>query len=346
MTRRGTQDGTRSAKRTIGDEKILARARPIIAKLRIAVAEGGRQGVREPDWQRCIVFALATGLKKLKEMQGPERRRGCQRRRPGHEDHRAGADTGADQQPARDGRDSSGSRARRGTDRAQVVGGTVRAALALRRARSPRPTPPARRRPAREKTPMTNATRRYLQGAVPADRRPAGRGAVVLRPGRTRPSRPRCAAADGAAARTCRSSRSRRPARAEGLPARPVARVADPLVVGQPRERRLLHQHVLTGGASARSVRFEMEPRRHRHHDGADAGVFDRLPVAAVAPATAVPHAVRLGPRAIPAGIARNDLVPEPPQVPAVDPGDEPAAEGTRRGTGGRHGAIIGYAAP
>ena len=41
MTRRGTQDGTRSAKRTIGDEKILARARPIIAKLRIAIAEAG-----------------------------------------------------------------------------------------------------------------------------------------------------------------------------------------------------------------------------------------------------------------------------------------------------------------
>ena len=124
-------------------------------------------------------------------------------------------------------------------------------------------------------------------------------------------------------------------------PARMVARLADPLVVGQPRERRLLHQYMLPGGQRSEG-QVEMKSRRHRHHDGVDARIVDGGAIVAVAPDSPVPYPVRLRPGPVTAGVAGNDVVPESPQVPAVDPGDEAATE-KRYMDGRRHGAIIGY---
>ena len=59
-------------------------------------------------------------------------------------------------------------------------------------------------------------------------------------------------------------------------------------------------------------------------------------------PSPPVPQTVRVRPGAIATGVAPCNLVAEPPQVPAVDPGDEAAAEkGDVDGRG--HSAIIGY---
>lgn len=146
MTGRKSPSGTENAGGQSASERILAEARPIIEQLRIGVTETAdgafeiqieddhtfevAKRVAGGDWQRCIVSALANGLKKLKEMQAPERQAeasvdgpatritGPRRIRVRIQNPHAMA--GIDRLAARTG-----------TDRAQVVGSTVRAALAI-----------------------------------------------------------------------------------------------------------------------------------------------------------------------------------------------------------------------
>ena len=101
-------------------------------------------------------------------------------------------------------------------------------------------------------------------------------------------------------------------------PARTVARLADPLVVGQPRECRLLHQYMLPGGSARRSGRDETAaappPRRRRRPDRRwrrDSRGSSGLPV---------PHPVRLRPGPVAAGVARAMSSPSRRRCPLWTP--------------------------
>ena len=123
----------------------------------------------------------------------------------------------------------------------------------------------------------------------PWPRRSASRPAVFKPPGERR-ERGQHDFADGALPRGDAAGTRRAACSGRSLPHQDdapdaVPRLADLLVVGQPWESRLLHQHVLAGGQRPKGE-LEVEPGRHGDDDGVDARVVDRVPVVPVASRT------------------------------------------------------------
>ena len=105
-----------------------------------------------------------------------------------------------------------------------------------------------------------------------------------------------------------------------------VARIDRRTVVIDAQKRRFFDQHVLARAQRAQRE-VEMKRRRHGHDDRVDARIVDRRGVVGVAPRALVPPAVVLGPGAVAARIAADDLRFEAFQMAAVHLRDEPAAE-------------------
>ena len=108
------------------------------------------------------------------------------------------------------------------------------------------------------------------------------------------------------------------------------------VVVGQLRERGLLHQHVLPRLQRVER-QLEMKPRRHGDDDRIDAGIVDRLAVRRKAADPFVSAAVLGRFRPVAAGVAADGVRAEPLQVAAVDVRNEAAAQ-KGQSHGVRHG--------
>ena len=106
----------------------------------------------------------------------------------------------------------------------------------------------------------------------------------------------------------------------------PVTRRSYLQVVLHPEVGRLLDQHVLAGRERLERE-IEMKTRRHRDDHCIHRLGLDGCGVAVVARRTAITPAAGLRLRTVTAGVAAENVVPQGHQVPAVDAGDEAAAE-------------------
>ncbi len=109
--------------------------------------------------------------------------------------------------------------------------------------------------------------------------------------------------------------------RARGIPRRerrPIVRQAE--------ERRLFDQHVLAR-LQGPQRQIEMELRRHGDDHGIDRRIGDRGEIVAVARSATELAAIRRGLVPVATGVARDDLAPERPKMPAVHTCDEAAPE-------------------